>query len=221
MSKRQILFFLTVTGLIAAPVLVAFCASDRDASSPISLAYDLGNWHGKDLPMAPEVRKNYEPLDAKLLLRQYSRISSDPGVKQVGVELKEPVNQTETARVDCVVQDATNLHQLHDLFACLQYSKANPRKLKSIKVEGARGPHTVSLYEYTLNKRKHIALFSYQSKAGAASYPPTNFPEQAHLAVVGRVPCRLTELTTPVAGSRRKAISRLKEFASIVCAQPL
>lgn len=216
MSKQQTLAFLAATALIATPTLVAFCASERDASTPISLAYDLENWSGKDLPMTPEVQKNYKPLNVKLLLRQYSNSPSTLGGKQF-----EEAEQAERTQIDCVVQDATNIHQLHDLFACLQYSKANPKKLKSVIVKGANGPHTVNLYEYALKERKHIALFSYQSKAGAASYPATSLPEQAHLAVVGRVPCRLTELTTPVAGSRRKAINRLKEFASIVCAQPL
>ncbi len=201
MLKRSSVFSALIAISFMIPALVACLPSNRDAAPSINLPYELDGWTGTDLKMSKAVARNYRPLDVKLLLRSYKPENKPP--------------------VDCVIQEATNIHQVHDLFACLNYSGGKPKRLGTININDIGGSHNANLFEYTLHRRKYVALFSYQSKAGSASYPPNGFLEQMRLAVVGRVPCRLMELTTPVAGDRKEAISRLTQLASKVCAHSL
>jgi exosortase/archaeosortase family protein len=198
---RKLLFFTLVSALLAIPVvveqLVCVVEPKRQRAAMPTL---VGDWHGTDVVISEAVRKNYTPLDVTLTWRMYTTAAQPP--------------------VYALVQQATNLENLHDGYACLVFAGAQPKRIGTVRIPGTLAS-SGSLFEYTLGNQRSYALFLYQSKAGTAIFPANGVWEQLNLAFLGRLPCRLIELNTAIAGSPEQSVKRLTQFASAFSRQPL
>lgn len=174
--------------------------------APAPIPYQINEWQGKDvLPRLPaveqaKIKKLYEPLDVRLTWRFYKK--------------------TEQPRIESLVQQATNFDNLHDIYRCMELEGIKPKSLGIVQLKGTI-PLAATLVEYQKNNKKYCALFCYQSQAMTAIYPARNLYEQALLAIVGRVPCRLVQVTTLLGENRTDTIDSVKKFASTLCATPI
>lgn len=202
LSVRKRLFYcISISVLLATPIVVQhFVCVVEPRWQRVAIPIELGGWKGTDVEISAAVRKNYTPLDVKLTWRKY--------------------NAPDKPSVYALVQQATNLDNLHDGYACLVFAGAQPQRVGSVKLPGALAP-SATLVEYTLRDKRCYALFVYQSKAGTAMFPPSGVWEQLNMAFLGRLPCRLIELNTEVGESPELAVARLSQLASLISQQPL
>lgn len=196
---------LLITGALLIPVLelsIFRPVDSRVSRQPIP--YRLGQWTGTDIPLTDVVKKNYSGFDVNVTWRKYRM----PG---------------QSKSVFMLAQQASNYANAHDVFACLELANTKPGRIWSGPVQpGKLLSPVASIYEYSWQGRQVLSLFLYQSIAGkSAIYPATTAGEQFDLSLVGRIPCRLTRLTTVVAGDREGAVERLKNMATIVSRQPM
>lgn len=200
-GKKRLLYCISVSVLLAIPALVQhFVCVVEPMRQRAAIPIELDGWRGTDVEISAAVRKNYTPLDVKLTWRKYSALDKPS--------------------VYALVQQATNLDNLHDGYACLVFAGAQPQRVGSVKLPGALAP-SATLIEYTLRNQHCYALFVYQSKAGTAMFPPSGIWEQLNMAFLGRLPCRLIELNTAVGNSPELAVERLSQLASLIARQPL
>ena len=204
-KKRVWLFNLLLTIALVAPVLVGYCFLPVDTERPESeFPMKIGHWSGRELTVGADVLKNYKPLDNKMTWRRYSSKGDD-----------------KDAFVECIIQEATNRENLHDLFMCLVYSKTTPERLSIVSTPG-KEDEQAALLKFDKDGRAFYTMFCYQTRAGYAIYPPLSFEERLRMLVLGRKPCRLVEIASPVVPGRQAAtLERIREVAAGICGTPL
>lgn len=188
-----------------APVLVGYCFLPVDIKRPEGdFPMKIGHWIGRELPVGADVLKNYRPLDNKMSWRRYD---SEGGDKD--------------AFVECIIQEATNRENLHDLFMCLVYSKVAPQRISVVRTPGKEDEQS-ALLKFEKDGKAFYTMFSYQTRAGYAIYPPQSLEERLLMLVLGRKPCRLVEIASPVVPGRQAVtLERIKEVAAGICGIPL
>ncbi|MCA9804375.1 MAG: exosortase/archaeosortase family protein [Cyanobacteria bacterium HKST-UBA02] len=204
-TSGDLLVRLLVTGALLVPVLeLSFFRPVDSRVSRQPIPYKLDQWTGKDMALTDVVKKNYSGFDVNLTWRKYRK----PGQK---------------APVFMLAQQASNYANAHDVFACLELADTRPSRIWSGRLKpGSLLSPEASIYEYTWQGRQVVSLFLYQSIARhSAIYPASTAREQFDLSLVGRIPCRLTRLSTVVAPDREAAVGRLKELAAAVARQPM
>ena len=186
------------------PVIEILTAPSVDSkSSRCVIPNQFGRWKGTDIAWTELMKKNYhQHVDVNITWRSYRQGKDKP--------------------VFCLVQQASNYENIHDVFACLKLAGSNPKciAVKKLKQRNMVAP-PYSLYEYSYKNRHFYTLFLYQSKAGPAIFPARNFKEQINLAITGRIPCRLIEVSTEVGGEPAKATARLENLASNISKLPI
>ena len=199
--KRTIIFPWLITASLCLPVLISLVLiPSADVKLQGTYPVKIGEWIGKDLKPSDAVANNYSQLDNKLVWRRYSKD-------------KSPF-------VECIVQEATNNENLHDLFMCLVYSNTDPRRIELISTPGRPGQQS-TVYLFKNKGVTYCSMFAFQTRSGHALYPPASVKENLQLMVIGRQPCRLIEIATPIKTNKSAAISRIKEIAAGICSSPL
>ncbi len=200
-SMPSTLFCIAVSVALLLPVLTEFVLAPSAALGNYGpVPYQIANWTGEDIKFTRRVVQIYGPMDVRLTWRKYS-CSGQPSV-------------------ETIVQQATNYQNLHDVFRCLGLVGADPKRKGILQLGGAAAV-PATLFECRLRKQPHYALFCYQTTAGPAIYPANGLLEEFRVAMLGRRPCRLVEVTTPIADDPEAALARLQEIATGLCEQPM
>lgn len=195
---RQLAVFIAVTIVLLATALIdlAVARGNRQPLDPVAIPYVIDGWTGSDeLEERPasvrnEVAKFYNPAENNLTWRRYEK-EGHP-------------------RIRAIIQQATNFENIHDVYTCLSINYAATKRIGVIQLSPTV---PAVMVEFLKDNRAYCSLFCYQSQAMSAVYPAETPYEHALLAVIGRVPCRLIELTTPVVSTREDATARLTGFA--------
>jgi hypothetical protein len=198
---RHSIFFLLISLSLVLPVIVELVISpDYSVATALHIPYQIGSWRGKDFQVPQAVNDSYRQKQCVFSFREYAC----PGA----------------APIFSVIQQATNYENVHDLYRCLELSEMKPRRVSEESL-GGNFPGQATVVQFRQRNTPHYALFCYQTKAGAACYPPKDLLERARLSLLSRRPCRLIELTTPVGTDAQATMSSLKELASRMSAQPM
>lgn len=202
-STKNIVCSIVMFLVLLLPVYVILTNPSVDSKhTRVLIPTEFGKWEGKDIDWTEMMRKNYKYTDANITWRKYKSTGNPP--------------------VYCFVQQASNYENIHDVFACLKLVGASPTCIRTgvLKVSPDKSV-PFSVYEYTYKDVHFNTMFLYQSKISSAIYPAMSFGDKLKIAVAGRIPCRLIELSTPSKGSQTEAFSRLKELASELADVPI
>jgi hypothetical protein len=163
-------FLGAVTVTLVIPVLAdLFLSRPNTGQVRAAIPYQFHEWKGKDLPIGADVRKHYDPLDVVLTWRKY-RCTDKPSV-------------------EVIIQQATNFENLHNLFACMVFAGARPKRVGVVKLSGPQAP-TAALFECRLKGKPYYSLFCYQTPAGCAVYPAQEQSVENKMTINRRITSR-------------------------------
>ncbi len=204
-NKPNPIFSTLVSAILILPIATMTLNPSVDSKKTrCSVPMRMESWTGRDIPWTDLMKRNYKHVDVNITWREYKKADEKP--------------------IYCLVQQASNFENVHDVFACLKLVGATPSQVETGYLSSDSPsvlPPQYGIYEYSYRNNHFYTLFLFQSKAGMALYPPRSVSDRVKVAILGRIPCRLVELSTLVDNQPRAAKARLKFLAQKLATLPI